>query len=113
MLATEAVTVLRPVEGPEDSYGAPALSWEPEPVAGALVAPRDAGASSDLGPGRPNGTTRGLTVHMPASVAGSLRGCLVEARGRRWRVVGDPEPYTGGNCPLPWARAVEVEAVDG
>lgn len=106
--------MLRPALGAPDAYGeVQVVGWGREEVPDALVAPRDTGASADLGADRPNGTTRGLTVHLPASVSGSLRGCRVEARGRLWRVVGDPEPYTEENCPLPWVRAVEVEAVDG
>lgn len=106
--------MLRPVLGEPDAYGEPEVErWEREDVENALVAPRDAGADADLGPERPHGTTRAVTVHLPASVSGSLRGCRVEARGRLWAVVGDPEPYTQANCPLPWVRAVEAEAVDG
>ncbi len=111
MIAGEEVCVLRPVLGEPDAYGEPEVErWERQPVPCAIVAPSP---TADLGPERPHGTSRGLTVHLPASVAGSLRGCRLEARGRLWDVVGDPEPYTEAGCPLPWVRPVEVEAVDG
>lgn len=76
-----------------------------------LVAP---GACSDLDASRPEGARVALTLHFPKSWCGaSLKGARVDLRGRRFRVVGDPVPYTASNVPGGYNMPVEVEAVDG
>ena len=112
MIRGEDVVVLRRRKVGTDPLNAPAFGpWEPEaePVC-ALVAP---GATADLEASRPAGAVVALTLHFPKSYTAPLKGCMVRARGRDWRVVGDPQPYASVNVPGPWNRPVEVEAVDG
>lgn len=83
---------------------------DPKPVF-VLVAP---GACSDLDASRPDGARVALTLHFPKSWCGApLKGARVDLRGRRFRVVGDPVPYTAVNVPGCYNMPVEVEAVDG
>ena len=109
LLSTEDVTVIRPIadrdELGEPTYGEP----EREEVSGCLVQP---GATSDLDASRPEGVTVALTIYM-RDPGRPLRGCLVEARGRAYEVVGDPQPSTAANVPGGRNLAVEVSATDG
>ncbi len=76
----------------------------------AVVAP---GSTSELDASRPNGCKVSYTIHMPKTWERSLRGATVEVRGKSYRVVGDPQPYTAANVPGAYGMPVEVEAVDG
>ena len=109
LISTETVTVIRPTavrdELGEPTYGEP----EREEVAGCIVQP---GATSDLDASRPDGVTVALTIYM-RDPGRPLRGCLVEARGREYEVVGDPRPSTAANVPGGRNLTVEVSATDG
>ena len=71
------------------------------------------GATADLEAGRPDGVSVAYTLHFPKSFDESLKECLVEFDGVRYRIVGDPKPYMDENTPTPWHMPVEVVKVDG
>lgn len=106
----ESVTVLRPVQSGEDSFGRAVVEWVPEQVDGVLVAPA---STEGVGAERPDGARSTVRLHMPKTYAASLRGCRVEALGTVWDVVGDPLPMPARLCPGPWDREVEGVAVHG
>lgn len=109
LIRPEEVTVMRP-RVTRDSLGEPEYG-EPETVGvEALVAP---GPTADLDATRPNGVTVAYTLHLPKTFQEPLRGCEVEVRGERTRVVGDPRPYTAANTPGAWNYTVEVELANG
>ena len=108
--ASEAVTVLRPVESGEDAMRNKTFEWRREEVGGVLVAPATASSAQV---DRIDETRRRITLHFPKGYAADLRGCRVEVRGLLWSVVGSPQPYAEGNVPGPWSMPVDVEAVDG
>lgn len=110
LLATEEVTVMRPVEDGRDPLGAPVAAWSRERVAGVLPQP---GGTSDLGEDRPQGASSAVTFHWPRGYGRPLKGCRVAWRGALWRVVGDPAPYLGANVPGPFDMEVEAVRVDG
>ena len=86
-------------------------SWEAIEVANVLVAP---GSTSDVqASDRPDGTIAAYTLGFPKTFSGSLRGAVVEIRGRDWRVIGDPQPNQMENCPTQWWLTAQVEAIDG
>lgn len=92
-----------------ERYGAPVT------VKGVAVQP---GPCAELDSTRPEGVRVALTLHFPKTWTGSLRGAKVALTGPwegEYRVIGDPKPYDGANCPpdVPWNMPVEVEAVDG
>lgn len=43
----------------------------------------------------------------------SLRGAHIEARGRMFRVLGDPQPPGSGMTPTAWGLEVQAECVEG
>lgn len=110
MIRGETVTV-RHVEGttqgrigPEPTYG------EPETVANVLVVPSTLDESAYL---RPDGVSVDYTLHFPRGYAQDLRGALVTVRGKEYRVVGAPAPYTEGNVPGAWTMPVQAVRSDG
>lgn len=110
MIATETATV-ETVERTFDDLGEPTGSSATSEEVAVLVAP---GSTADLDASRPNGAQVALTLHFPKTWSGvSLKGAHVTVRGRRYRVVGDPQPYTAANTPGRFNMPVEVEAVDG
>lgn len=90
--------------GPEPAYR------EPERVDGVLVVPETVGETGYL---RPDGETCDYTLHFPRGYGKDLRGALVTVRGREFRVVGSPAPYTEGNVPGRWTMPVQVVRADG
>lgn len=62
---------------------------------------------------RLDGTRAYLTLHFPKTFTAPLRGCKVVVRGKEYRVIGDPAPYTDANTPTRWHMPVDVEVVDG
>lgn len=111
LISGVAVEVLRPGAATVDAHGNE-VAGEPtaETVGGVLPQP---GTTEDLEASRPEGVVIAMTFHFPKSYAASLKGCSVRYAGRAWRVVGDPQPYLGANCPGEWNRAVGCEACDG
>lgn len=110
LIRGETVTVVRPTVGRdalgEASYGEP----ERTDVEGVVVAP---GPTADLDATRPEGVKVAYTLCFPKGYREPLRGCWVEVRGERCRVVGDPRPYTAENVPGPWNYTAEAARADG
>lgn len=109
LIPTEAVTVIRPTVE-RDDLGEPIEAEASREEVRCVVCP---GATSDMDATRPEGVTVSYTLHFPKTYAGSLRGCLVEVRGTRYDVVGDPQRTTEAATPGPWNMAVEVARADG
>lgn len=111
MFSTATVEVIAPLEPVTDSHGnAVHTLGEAVPVAGVLPQP---GGTADLEAARPEGVRVAMTFHWPKGDRRCLRRCLVRYGGRTYRVIGDPQPFLGANCPGPFDRAVECEACDG
>ena len=91
-----------------DAHGCAGEGWAEEDVPGVLAQPA---GTSDLGAGRPDGVKASMRFHFPKTYGKPLAGCLIEYRGRRWRVSGDPQglPFSPG----PFDRCALAEAVDG
>lgn len=110
LIQSETVTVIR-TEKVLDELGEPMEAEAvAESVTGVVVAP---GATADLNASRPEGVTVAYTLCFPKTYAGELKGCAVEVRGERFRVVGDPQRYTEANTPGTWNLTVEVTRTDG
>lgn len=109
LITGEAVTVIRPVVE-RDGLGEPTYG---EPARTDLMAVVTPGATADLDADRPEGVSVAFTVHLPKTYRDPVRGCEVELRGERFRVVGDPKPYTPASTPGPWNYPVEVTRADG
>lgn len=93
-----------------DDLGEPTGTGSERVECEAVVAP---GSTSELDASRPSGCKVSYTLHLPKTWERSLRGATVEVRGKEYRVVGDPQPYTAANVPGAYNMPVEVEAVDG
>lgn len=109
IFSPEEVTVCITSTGYDD-LGEPCDAGTERIAASCLVAP---GSSADLDASRPSGVSVAMTLHFPKTWERSLRGATVEVRGKSYRVVGDPQPYTAANVPGAYNMPVEVEAVDG
>ncbi len=110
LISGETIKVSR-IKTTLDALGEPVSSeTETETVEKVLVSP---GATSDLDSSRPNGVTVAYTLCFPKSYAGELKDALVTVRGGAFRVVGDPQRYTGENTPGPWNLTCEVTRTDG
>lgn len=110
LIRGEVVAVIRP-SAARDELGEP-VPGEPavEVVGNVVVSP---GATADLEASRPDGASVAYTLGFPKTFSKPLRGCEVEVRGERLRVVGDPRPYTAANVPGPWNYTAEVTRADG
>lgn len=87
------------------------IRWTPETVDDVLI---DPSVGSDVeGNARLDGTRAAMRLHFPKTFSASLRGCKVTVRGRDYRVIGDPQPYTDANTPTRWHMPADVEVVDG
>lgn len=107
----ETVTVHTKTKTGTDALNVPTYSWASEDVENVLVTP---GTLHDVdGTIRPDGVKVAYTLHFPKLFHKSLRGAEVTVRGQRFRVIGDPKPYTAANTPTLWWLPVEVEAVNG
>ena len=109
LLQPEAVTVIRPMVE-RDDLGEPTVTGETSEAVNAVVQP---GTTQDMDATRPNGASVSYTLHFPKTYTEDLRGCSVEVRGGRYRVVGDPMRYTSANTPGEWGMTVEVGEADG
>lgn len=112
MLRGETVVVARPTAGAMDAHGnlVPG-GTESECVERVLPQP---GGTEFLSASRPEGARVDMTFHFPKGYAGpSLKGAVILRGGRRYAVIGDPQPFPAANCPTPWSMAVECEACDG
>lgn len=107
----ETVTVIERTQSGVDDFREPIFTEQRIDVANVLVAPK---TTQDLtGSLRAAGDSLRIELHFPKTFTGSLAGVLVEVRGIRYRVDGDPIPYTAENTPLAWWLPVEAERVDG
>lgn len=111
MIRGEDVVVLTPVEVGRDGYNHPIVELERDVVPNVLFHQSDT-QENDEG-ARPDGTLDQLTLHFPKGFYGPLRGCYVEVRGRRYRILGDPRPYMDVNCPGPWHMQAKAVSADG
>lgn len=109
LIKTEPVSVVV-IATELDDLGQPIGKTESCAEVDCIVVP---GATVDLDTTRPNGVTVSYTAHFPKSWTGSLRDAFVELRGKRYKVVGDPQPYTSTNTPGDFNMPVELEVVDG
>lgn len=110
LIQGETVTVIR-TGRVLDELGEPTYGEEArEEVGNVVVAP---GATADLDASRPEGVTVAYTLCFPKTFTGELKGCAVEVRGERFRVVGGPQRRTEANTPGPWNLTVEVTRTDG
>ncbi len=82
----------------------------PADVHNVVIVPTTA---DELDETRPDGITAGYTLHFPRGYGQDLRGALVTVRGKMFRVVGDPQPYTESNVRGPWTMPVTVVRHDG
>lgn len=110
LLATAEVSVIRPVDGEADPFGAPVRTSETETVSGVLPQP---GSTSDGDTDRPDGVSVDMTFHFPRGYGKSLRGCSIAYGGRVYRVVGDPQPYLSENAPGGFDLEVGAVRADG
>lgn len=110
LLRGQDVEVIHKVEGEPDELGAPTVTERHETVRNVLVCP---GATADAVESmRPDGAVVAYTVAFPKPYDADLHGAEVEIRGRRYRVIGDPQPCRE-NCPTAWWMRAEVERHDG
>ena len=87
------------------------IRWTPETVDDVLIDPSvGSDVESDT---RLDGTRATYRLHFPKGFTASLRGCKVTVRGKEYRVIGNPHPYTDANTPTRWHMPADVEAVDG
>lgn len=70
-------------------------------------------STEDLGASRPNGDEIVYNLHFKKGWSVPLRGAIIEVRGERFRVVGDPQMLTVENCPTPFNLKVKVVRDDG
>ena len=110
LLRGQSVKVVRFIDGEPDAMGAPSTTEKVEEVQNVLVCP---GATSDSPTStRPDADRVAYTLAFPKPYDADLRGAEVEVHGRRYAVIGDPQPCRE-NCPTVWWMRVEVERVDG
>lgn len=106
MFATCDVTVVRFVQTGRDAHGAPTYEETREVVPGCLMEPV---STQDSIEARQAGDSVLAHLHIPKTYTASLAGCdVIDAEGRRWHVVGDPQPYMPENTPGPWNRMVDL-----
>lgn len=106
----ETVTV-RNASVTYDSLGEPVEESVTETtVDNVVVAP---GATSDLDSTRPNGVEVAFTLCFPKGSDVDLKDATVSVRGTDYKVVGDPQRYTGANTPGDWDLTCEVTRTDG
>lgn len=118
MLRGRAMTVWRRELGGTDAMGEDTVVWVPETVENVLWGPTRSESLSvvagglDAG-GRTRGTRDTITAHFPKTYTESLSGCRLEAYGRCWDVIGDPQPHLDHLAPGRWNRTVVARRVDG
>ena len=111
MITGRTVTVVLRVENGRDAFNMPVWDEAAQDVDNVLVAPA---STEDLaGLGRPDGDETVIVAHFPKTWSGSLRGAVLVVDGRRFEVVGDPQPYMAANTPGAWNRPVHARLVEG
>jgi hypothetical protein len=106
---TEPVTVITR-EYTKNELGEVTETKEMQTQADVLVCPK---STQNLGSERPDGDKIVYNLHFKKGWSTPLRGALIEVRGERYRVDGDPQPLTVDNCPTPFNLAVSVVRCDG
>ena len=112
MIRGETVIVHRFTASGVDGLNNPVGEWADEHVDNVLVGPPNGANATDST--RPDGVEISMSLYFPRSYSGpSLRGCEVTVRGRRYTVVGDPQPLDGGITPTGWNMQVDVTGSEG
>lgn len=111
MIRGEQVIVLHPTIDSVDPYGAPVVSYAEDVVENVVIHPSDPSDYTDTN--RPEGTLIQWVLHFPKTYTADLRECLVEVRGERFAIEGDPKPYMDVNTPTPWNRRAYALRVEG
>lgn len=106
---TEPVTVITR-EYTTDALGEVTETTETTSSADVLVCPV---STDDLSETRPDGDKIVYRLHFKKGWSVPLRGALVDVRGERFRVQGDPQVLTEENCPTPFNLKVSVVRADG
>lgn len=70
-------------------------------------------STENLAETRPDGDEVAFNIHFRKGWSVPLRGALIELRGERYRVDGDPQALTVENCPTPFNLKVRVVRADG
>lgn len=111
MIRGTQVTVIFKTADSVDDMNMPVYSESRETVEDVLVGP----SSTDDTPGgqRQAGDRTEIALYFPKTFTRSLRGCEVEAVGKTWRVLGNPQPYMDVNTPTRWNRKAIVALVEG
>lgn len=110
LMRSSTVTVTRREQVGTDAFNAPVYEEVDEEVGGVLPQP---GATADLAAERPDGVSVDMTFHFPRGYSKSLRGCRVTYGGKRYEVVGDPQPTMPELTPGPFGLTAEAVRVDG
>lgn len=97
--------------GATDAHGN-AVPGKPDEAEVAGVLPYPIG-TADLESSRPQGAVARMGFHWPRSDHRILAGATISYGGRKWRVVGDPQPMPEAAVRGPWDRNVETEACIG
>ena len=93
-----------------DALGEVTETTETYSNADVLVCPA---STEDLAETRPDGDKIVYNIHFKKGWSVPLRGAIIELRGERFRVDGDPQCYTVENCPTPFNLKVSVVRADG
>lgn len=107
----KVVVIFKRTEDESDAFGAPIETEEYLTVENVLVAPTK--PEDILASNRLNGSLAKYTLYFPKSFREELRGADVEIRGKRHRVIGDPDHYDEVNVPGTWSMQVYVEVARG
>lgn len=106
---TEPVNIIT-IERTLDELGEVTDERETVQALDALVCPA---SSSDLSADRPNGDRIDYRVHFKRNFDANLKGALIEVRGKRCRVLGDPKRLTDENTPTGFNLSANVEVCNG
>ena len=106
---TEPVTVITKTPVLDD-LGEVVSETETLTQADALVCPK---STQNLDAERPDGDKVVYNIHFKKGWSVPLRNALVEVRGKRYRVDGDPQALTEENCPTPFNLVAGVVMCDG
>lgn len=108
-LSTEPVVVITR-ETQKDDLGEVVSTTETEYKTDALVCPK---STQDISAERFNGDKVVFNVHFKKGWDIPLAGALIEVRGQRYRVDGNPQELTLKNCPTPFYLCAQVVSCDG
>ena len=111
MIHGQTIEVVRRDTTGKDAFNMPTYEETVETVTNVLVAPA---STVDLdGVARPDGDDINLALHFPKTYTASLRGTAVIVNGKRYEVIGDPQPYMDVNTPGAWNRPVAARLTEG